>query len=339
MPASTALFIIDPPERLDPPTDTSLALMRSAIRRGYKVFFCTLGELRLTDDRPQARAWTVGFPTDAELFATGQAVDLDLGSLSVLFMRKDPPVDAAYLHACAILDHLPATVLQVNPARALIRHGEKMIPLKFPGMMPDTLITARTEDLIRFLSEHRHMVIKPLEDCSGRGIFQLRHEDPRAAARLTEATENGRRFVQGQRFLPDIAGGDKRVLLLGGEILGWVRRLPATGDFRSNINAGGQCVPCELTETRPGYLRTIAPVAGPGGDPPGRGGYRRRKGSGGEYHQPFLPAGNQCADRYGSGRRNSRLCRNENRQPVISAPVQRNSPADAIPGCWCYWSG
>jgi glutathione synthase len=249
MPAPTVLFVIDPPERLDPPTDTSLALMRAGLRRAQEVFYCTPGHLRLLEGRPRARVRAVEFPEGAELFSPGKTVDLDLRTLSVLFMRKDPPVDIAYLHACAILDRLPATVLQINPARALLRHGEKIIPLYFPGLMPESIVTASADDLLRFLLEYGKIVVKPLEDCSGRGIFVLHRDDPEAAVRLARATEEGRRFVQGQRFLPEISGGDKRVLLLGGEILGWARRVPAEGDFRSNINAGGHCVPCELTDT------------------------------------------------------------------------------------------
>ncbi len=247
MPDLISVFILDPPERLDPPTDTSLALMRASIDRGHAVFFCTLADLRL-EERPRAHVRPVVFPHDVGLFTTGPAEDIDLTSVSVLFMRKDPPVDAAYLQAAAILDRLPPAVLQVNPAHSLRLHGEKLIPLYFPGLAPETIVTASAAELLDFLDRHGRIVVKPLEDCSGRGIFALHRGEPLAADRLAQATEKGERFVQGQRFLPEIAQGDKRVLLLGGEILGWVRRLPASGEFRTNINAGGRCVPCELTE-------------------------------------------------------------------------------------------
>jgi len=248
MPALTAVFIIDPPERLDPPTDTSLALMRESLRRGQQVYYCTLSELRLDGGAPRARVRPVAFPPGAELFAAGEERELDLATVDVLFMRKDPPVDAAYLHATYILDRLPPRVLQVNPAQALRRHCEKMIPLHLPGLLPETVVTRAARDLNDFLDRVGQIVLKPLDDCSGRGVFTLTRHDPNRRALIDQVTAGGSRYVQGQRFLPAIAEGDKRVLLLDGEILGWLRRVPATGDFRSNVNAGGRCLPCELTE-------------------------------------------------------------------------------------------
>lgn len=249
MPAHTSLFIIDPPERLDPPTDTSLALMRESLRRGHRVYFCTLTGLRLEQSRPAARVWPVAFPPGEELFAAGAAQQLDLSEADIVYMRKDPPVDTAYLHATYILDRLPTRVLQINPARALRNHCEKLIPLHFPGLLPETVVTRSAAELDAFLERMEQIVLKPLEECSGRGIFTLTRSDPNRRSLFDQVTGGGTRYVQGQRFLPEIAEGDKRVLLLGGEILGWLRRVPAAGDFRSNVNAGGHCLPCELTET------------------------------------------------------------------------------------------
>jgi glutathione synthase len=249
MSALTSVFIIDPPDRLDPPTDTSLALMRESLNRGHLVFFCTLSDLRLEKDEPWARVRSVEFFPGRELFAAGEAVEFALGECDILHMRKDPPVDEAYLHATFLLDRLPERVLQVNPSRALRNHCEKLIPCHFPDLMPESVVTCDSAVLSAFLEKVGHMVVKPLEDCSGHGVFTLTRDDPDTFARCREATAGGGRYVQGQEFLPGITEGDKRVLLLGGEILGWLRRVPAAGDFRSNINAGGTCAPCELTES------------------------------------------------------------------------------------------
>lgn len=258
MPSPLSLFIIDPPERLDPPTDTSLALMRESLRRGHRVVFCTLPDLRLEDGAPRARVRSLAFPPGAELFEAGEERDMPLAECAAVYMRKDPPVDTSYLHATYILDRLPPKVLQVNPSSALRGRCEKLIPAEFPGLQPETLVSASAGELLRFLERMRKMVIKPLEDCSGRGIFVLEAGDPAAGERLSRATAGGR-FVQGQRFLPEVAEGDKRVLLLGGEVLGWVRRVPKEGDFRSNVNAGGRCVPCELTEKDREICAILAP--------------------------------------------------------------------------------
>jgi len=249
MPALTSLFVIDPPERLDPPTDTSLALMRESLRRGHQVFFCTPAGLRLENGEPKATIQPVEFPPGQELFRAGGARELELGRCDILYMRKDPPVDEAYLHATFILDRLPPQVLQVNPGRSLRNHCEKLIPFHFPELMPETIVTCDPDALAAFAGRQERIVVKPLDDCSGHGVFILDRAAPDRDVLCLRATAGGTRYVQGQRFLPAIAAGDKRVLLLGGEVLGWLRRVPAPGDFRSNINAGGHCVACDLTDT------------------------------------------------------------------------------------------
>lgn len=259
MPAPLSLFVIDPPERLDPPTDTSLAIMRESLRRGHRVFFCTIFDLRLENGCPRAEVRPLSFPPAAELFESGAPRDLDLREAAVVYMRKDPPVDSSYLHATYILDRLPPGVLQVNRARALSGLCEKLIPLHIPGLQPDSVVSASAPELLRFLKKTGKIVVKPLEDCSGRGIYVLEEGDPEARARLEESTAKGR-FVQGELFLPEISEGDKRVLLLGGEILGWVRRVPKAGDFRSNVNAGGRCVPCDLTESDRQICASLLPL-------------------------------------------------------------------------------
>lgn len=249
MPPPVSVFVIDPPERLDPPTDTSLALMRESLARSHRVFYCIPAELRLENGRPVARAHRVAFSPGAEMFRAGPGRQLDLASIDILHMRKDPPVDTPYLHATYILDRLPPRVLQINPARALRSHCEKLIPLHFPDLLPESLVTCDPAELAAFLERLGHIVLKPLGECSGRGVIELTRDDPGREERCVRATGGGSRYVQGQTFLPAIAAGDKRVLLLGGEILGWIRRIPAAGDFRSNVNAGGRCAPCELAGT------------------------------------------------------------------------------------------
>lgn len=258
MPALTSVFIIDPPEKLDPPTDTTLALMRESLARGHRVLYGTLADLYLAGDEPRASLHPVEFSPGRELFLAGEPTETALAGCDLLYMRKDPPVDTAYLHATLILDRLPERVLQVNPAAALRRHCEKLLPLNFPGLLPESLVACDAARLEDFLNQVGHIVVKPLEDCSGRGIIALAVDDPDRRRLLEEAVADGR-FVQAQRFLPEISEGDKRVLLLDGEILGAVRRLPPAGSFLSNVNAGGRCVACELTESDRAICDRVGP--------------------------------------------------------------------------------
>ncbi len=258
--STAALFIIDPPELLDPLTDTTLALMRESLGRGQAVYYATLDDLTLVDGALAARACAVAFTPGRELFTAGPPVRLEVArDCAVVWMRKDPPVDLAYLHATYLLDFLPPHVLQVNPAAALRSICEKLGPARFPGLMPPTLVSRSPRTLEQFLERQGKIVVKPLEDCSGRGILLLESGMADASERLAAATGGGSRFVQAQPFLPKIVDGDTRVLLLGGEILGWVRRVPAPGDFRSNVNAGGRCQPCELTDQDRAICARVGP--------------------------------------------------------------------------------
>lgn len=259
MASGRLVFVIDPPEALDPPTDTSLALMREGLARGLEVFWAGLGDLYLEGDDPRARVYPVRFVENRELFLPSASQDMRLGDAAMVFMRKDPPVDLAYLHATLILERLPPRVLQINPPGALRTFCEKLIPSLFPGLAPDSLVSSDPQRLLDFLERHGHIVIKPLEDCSGHGVYALRRGDPNVAPLIRSLSAQGRRYLQAQRFLPAIEEGDKRVLLLDGDILGWVRRVPGPGDFRSNVNAGGVCLPCDLTEHDRRICAQLAP--------------------------------------------------------------------------------
>ncbi|NIQ97813.1 MAG: glutathione synthase [Desulfuromonadales bacterium] len=258
MPVLKMLFIIDPPQRLDPPTDTTLAIMQEAQSRGHRVYFAELGGLFVDRGQPVARGWGASFAGPDQL-AAGEVVRLDLGDVDAVFMRKDPPVDLTYLHATEILDLLPPRVLQVNAPGAIRQHGEKIIPLHFPDLMPETLVSADAELLASLFDTHERIVVKVLEECSGRGVQVIDKGDTRREETLRRATAGGTRFVQGQEFLPQIERGDIRVLMLDGEMLGHVRRVPPEGSFRSNVNAGGHCVPCDLGEEERAVCRRIGP--------------------------------------------------------------------------------
>ncbi len=233
-----SLFVLDDPARLVPETDSSLALMRESCRRGQELFFCRVDDLYLTRQGARARAVRVDFAPEALSFNEKEPLDLDLSGLDLLWFRKDPPVDQHFFHATLVLDWLPPSVLQINPVSALRNHCEKLIPLHFPEFCPEMLVAARRTLLEESPGQSAPCVIKPLDDCSGRGVFLLRDEDPHRSSLIAQQTASPR-FLLRQEFLSEISQGEIRVLLLDGEVLGSLRRHPASGDFRSNINAGG----------------------------------------------------------------------------------------------------
>jgi glutathione synthase len=220
--------------------------MKESVRRGHRVYFCTPDRLRL-DEQNRLRAWCRAFKGGELTANDNPPVDLSLDKIDFCHMRKDPPVDTAYFQATLLLDRLPETVLQVNPAHLLRRHCEKLLPLHFPGLFPETLICRGVEELAAFFEQFGDIVVKPLNSCGGRSVLRVSRRDPGWSSTLAKLVAASGGFLQAQRFLPESSAGDKRVLMLGGEILGSLRRVPVIGDFRSNINAGGRFAACSLT--------------------------------------------------------------------------------------------
>lgn len=246
MPSIVVLFVMDPPHLLNPGTDTSLVLMKESVRRGHRVYFCSPDRLRL-DGKNRLRAWSRPFKGGDWTANDVSPVDLFLDEIDFCHMRKDPPVDTAYFQTTLLLDRLPKSVLQVNPVHLLRRYCEKLIPLHFPDLFPETLICRGLEELTVFFKQFGDIVVKPLNSCGGRSVYRVSVNDADWSSTLARLVAESSGFLQAQRFLPESSAGDKRVLMLGGEILGSLRRIPVAGDFRSNINAGGTFTACSLT--------------------------------------------------------------------------------------------
>lgn len=232
------LFVMDPYASLNLATETSLLLMQELLDRGHAVDWIELPDIVLAGDRLRLSTRRVRSVAPLVLDA---AVDSDGSDLDAVLIRKDPPFDAGYLHLTQLLDRLPAHVLQVNPARALRDFNEKLLAMRFERFMPPTVVSMSAAALLAFIREHGRAVLKPLDDCSGRGIVFVDASDaelePTVAAALLDG--HGRpRFLQAQAFLPAIAAGDKRVYLVDGEVLGIVNRVPATGSLLGNIHQG-----------------------------------------------------------------------------------------------------
>ena len=196
------LFVMDPFESLNLETETSLILMQELIERGQRVFWLQQEDIALVHDQPIGRISPV---TATDPLALMEARWSDLNSFDAVLVRKDPPFDTEYLQLTLILDHLAPGIAQFNDVKALRNFNEKMLPLRWPEFTPPTLITMNTDQLERFTVEHRHLLLKPLNDCSGRGISRLKWDErgefrEQIGAALVGA--NGKaRYLVAQKYL------------------------------------------------------------------------------------------------------------------------------------------
>jgi glutathione synthase len=243
--------------------DTSFALMLEAQRRGYEVFY--LGESGLYVDRQGAGAHmrpvqVVDDP--ANWFTLGEAREHVFGPDDLMFMRADPPVDPDYMHATYLLELAEAAgATVVNRPRALRDFNEKLAIARFPDLIPATLVSASHAQLRRFIAEHDQAVLKPLDGMGGKGIFLARREDPNLNSIFEALTHGEKRPAMVQEYLPEIAEGDKRVLVIGGRPVDYVlARIPGGEDFRGNLARGGRGEGRPLSEQDRMIAETVAPM-------------------------------------------------------------------------------
>jgi glutathione synthase len=244
------LYIMDPIDRILPDKDTTFVLMLESQRRGHGVFYCTITDLFVAAAEPRAcfrRAAVMRSEPHYELFEERTE---PLGWFDAIFMRKDPPVDLAYLFATHILSLVgPERTLVVNNPRGLRDANEKLYALNFPEIIPPSVVTSDLTRLKAFLEElGGEMIVKPLDGCGGAGVFHVRRGDRNLNAILEMSADNGRRLIIAQRYIPEIRQGDKRVIMLDGEPIGATLRVPREDELRGNIHVGGTCVKTALTE-------------------------------------------------------------------------------------------
>lgn len=254
------LFIMDPAETLNLDTETSLLLMEELLSRGKLVYWLQAENLSLANGQPVGMVRSVH---TVEPLTFSEPVLQNLNAFDAVLLRTDPPVDTRFLQLTLLLDHLEAHVIQFNAVKALRDFNEKLLPLRWPGFTPPTLISMSAEQIENFVFEQRQVVLKPLNDCSGRGISKIEwSENGDFRVNIKQAisdTQGGGRFVVAQRFLPGVKRGDKRVFLVNGEPVGMVNRLPRKGSYLANIHQGASCVRTQLSAREKHIIKTIAP--------------------------------------------------------------------------------
>ncbi len=254
------LVICDPIERLNPTRDTTLPVMAQAIQRGAEAYWCEPHQLWLDQARLRAIGRRLVFDGITPR-SDGVEIDIDCHSLNWVFMRKDPPYDTGYHHAVLMLEHLRGQVLVVNDPDGLRRANEKLYTLQFSEWMPRSIVSASPGQIRSFMeSVGGRAVIKPLSGYAGRDIFILSLNDPNLQVIIESVTRYQTKPVMVQRYLPQAADGDKRILLLDGKPIGAVLRIPkGAGEHRGNLRVGGKEMPTTLTVRERELCQAIGP--------------------------------------------------------------------------------
>jgi glutathione synthase len=253
---------MDPVEKINIDRDTTFVLMLEAQQRGHRIYFMGLDDLYIRGGTPYGRYRRLQLARATPHYQLGQVEIGVLADFDSIWMRKDPPFDMNFFFATHLLGLIDQNrCFLMNNPKGLREANEKLYALRFPEQIPQTLVTADMQRLKEFMEEHGgEMIVKPLDGCGGSGVFYLNAQDRNTNAILEAATDNGRKMVMGQRYLPEIRQGDKRIIVLDGEPLGAVLRVPLESETRGNIHVGGQVVKTEVTERDGEICAALAPL-------------------------------------------------------------------------------
>jgi len=252
---------MDPIDAIDIDGDSTFALALEAQARGHGLFHYLPQDLSLRDGRVIARARPLEVRREADNhFTLGAAEDLDLAGVDVVLMRQDPPFDMAYITATHILEHVHPQTLVVNDPVSVRNAPEKLFVTHFDGVMPPTLITSSRAEIEAFRAKHKDIIVKPLYGNGGAGVFHITPDDENLNS-LIEMFEGLYRepFIV-QRYLPEVRDGDKRIILVDGEPVGAINRVPAEGEARSNMHVGGRAEKIGLTPREQDICAAIGPA-------------------------------------------------------------------------------
>ena len=257
------LFIADPLESFKIQKDSTLAMMRAAQEAGHRLWFCQSRNVLWRDDFVVADCQSLVIkPSSTNWYELGDIESRALKSFSAVLMRTDPPFDIEYLNTTWLLSAAVRQGAKVfNEPSAVRDHSEKLSITEFPELIPPTLVTRELAAVERFHQIHRDIVIKPLDGMGGMGVFRVGADGLNLASIVETLGENGARTLMVQRFLPEIAQGDKRVLLIGGEVVPFaLARIPQGNEIRGNLAAGGKGVAMPLTEGEKRVAEKLAPI-------------------------------------------------------------------------------
>ena len=253
---------MDPLDSIKIAGDSSFALMLAAQARGYSVFEYHVESLTLDeDDRLYAHAFPVTVQqVEGNHFRRGDQVRLDLGrDIDVVLMRQDPPFHMGYITATHLLERIGTETLVVNDPANVRNSPEKVMVLNYRRFMPPTLVTRSVDEVRRFMDKHGAVVVKPIHGNGGKAIFRVPESGENLTALFEVFNQMWPEPHMVQPFLPEVAKGDKRIVLIDGEVAGAINRIPGEGEFRSNLAMGGSAQPTELTPREAEICAALGP--------------------------------------------------------------------------------
>lgn len=252
---------MDPLEAVDINADTTFALAECAQARGHQLWVYQPRHLSFDSGRLLARARPARVQrVKDQPGILGPETIIDLAEdADVVLMRQDPPFDMAYITACHLLELLKGRTLVLNDPEFVRSGPEKIFPLLFPDVIPDTLISRDLSAIIDFRARHKDIIIKPLYGNGGAGVFRMKEDDSNFSSLMEMFLERTREPLIAQAFLPAVSNGDKRIILVDGKAVGAINRRPKKGETRSNLHVGGTAEPVELTETDRMICERIGP--------------------------------------------------------------------------------
>ncbi|SHF79854.1 glutathione synthase [Microbulbifer donghaiensis] len=255
--------VMDPIANIHFKKDTTLAMLQAAQRSGFELFYFEQGDLFLDCGRAMGRGRPLQVFDDPEhWFEVGQSAELALGGLDAILMRVDPPFDNEYVYSTYILEAAEREgALVVNKPQALRDCNEKIFATSFPQCCPPLIVSRDMHKLREFHHQHRDVIFKPLDGMGGTGVFHCKPDGANLGAILEMLTEHGRKQIMGQRYIPEIKNGDKRILVVDGEAVPYcLARIPEAGETRGNLAAGGRGEARPLTDRDRWIVEQVAPT-------------------------------------------------------------------------------
>lgn len=256
-------IVMDPIADINIKKDSSFAMLLEAQRRGYEIHYMEMADLYLLQGQARARTRVLSVePNPERWYHFGSEQDLALSELNVILMRKDPPFDTEYIYATYMLERAEdAGTLIVNKPQSLRDANEKLYTSWFSQFTPKTLVSRDPKRLKAFYQQEQDVILKPLDGMGGASIFRLKPEDPNVSVILETLTAHGSQYAMAQRYIPEIVDGDKRILVVDGEPVPYcLARIPASGETRGNLAAGGRGEARPLSDSDWTIAKAIGPT-------------------------------------------------------------------------------